>query len=189
MPRTSRSSCVAQPAIQAFTRATKAGITPQLPAKKIASLPASPSKKRKLQELENFDNGSRQAPIEEEGTPSKTLRLNELSVSSPRSGHYVSPKKASPAKTPSRTPSRRVAPVKKAPSTPATPSKQRTLDFEKVIPVHEETPAIERPAFFNDILNLHSSFVQAFSIHMAHNGASTPAGPPRIPWQCNPPLE
>ncbi|CAI7597437.1 unnamed protein product [Penicillium discolor] len=154
MPRTSRSSCVAQPAIQAFTRATKAGITPQLPAKKIASLPVSPSKKRKLQELENFDNGSRQAPIEEEGTPSKTLRLNELSVSSPHSGHYVSPKKASPAKTPIRTPSRRVAPV---------------------IPVHEETPAIERPAFFNDILNLHSSFVQAFSIHMAHNGSSTPA--------------
>ncbi|KAJ5773562.1 hypothetical protein N7457_008458 [Penicillium paradoxum] len=178
MPRTSRSSCVAQqPAIQAFTRATKAGITPQLPAKNINTLPVSPSKKRKLQELENFDSGNKQGPIEEEGTPSKTLRLGELSVSSPRSGHYASTtQKASPRKTPSRTPSRRArAPVKTVPSTPATPSKQRTLNFEKVITVHEETPAIERPAFFNDILNLHSSFVQAFSIHMAHNGVNTAA--------------
>jgi hypothetical protein len=170
---TSRSSCVAQqPAIQAFTRATKAGITPLLTKKpttlppKAAPLPVSPSKKRKLQELENFDSGNTKT-IEEEGTPSKTLRLNELSVNSPRSGHYASPK---------RTPSRRArAPAQNAPSTPATPSKQRTLNFEKVIPVHEESPVIERPAFFNDILNLHSSFVQAFSIHMAHNGANTPA--------------
>ncbi|KAJ5468074.1 hypothetical protein N7475_005826 [Penicillium sp. IBT 31633x] len=177
MPRTSRSSCVAQqPAIQAFTRTTKAGITPQLLAKKTTSLPTSPSKKRKLQELENFDTGNKQAPIEEEGTPSKTLRLNELSVSSPRSGHYASPKNASPQKTPSRTPSRRGRPpAKNAPSAPATPSKQRTLNFEKVFPVHEEAPVIERPAFFNDILNLHSSFVQAFSIHMAHNGVNTAA--------------
>lgn len=135
----------------------------------------SPSKKRKLQELENFDTGSKQT-IEEEGTPSKTLRLNELSVSSPRSGHYASPQKASPHKTPSRTPSRRArAPVQNAPSAPATPSKQRTLNFDKIITVHEETPVIERPAFFNDILNLHSSFVQALSIHMAHNGVSTAA--------------
>ncbi|KAJ5861531.1 uncharacterized protein N7529_008841 [Penicillium soppii] len=171
--RTSRSSCVAQqPAIQAFARATKAGITPQLPAKKTTlptkttSLPVSPSKKRKLQELENFDSGNPKT-IEEEGTPSKTLRLAELSVNSPRSGHYASPK---------RTPSRRArAPAQTAPSTPGTPSKQRTLNFDKIIAVHEETPIIERPAFFNDILNLHSSFVQAFSIHMAHNGANTPA--------------
>jgi hypothetical protein len=177
MPRISRSSCVAQqPAIQAFTRATKAGVTPQLPVKKTTSLPVSPSKKRKLQELENYESGNKQAPIEEEGTPSKTLRLNELSVSSPRSGHYSSPKKASPQKTPSRTPSRRArAPVKNGPSTPGTPSKQRTLNFEKVITVHEEVSVIERPAFFNEILNLHSSFVQAFSIHMAHNGARTAA--------------
>ncbi|CAI7648976.1 unnamed protein product [Penicillium bialowiezense] len=171
--RSSRSRVAQQPAIQAFTRATKAGIT-QLPAKNTLtstkslpvltqSLPVSPSKKRKLQELENFDNGTVK-PIEEEGTPSKTLRLNELSVNSPRSGHYASPKK-----TPSR---RGRAPAQ--PSTPSTPSKQRTLNFEKV-PVLEETPVVERPAFFNDILNLHSAFVQGFSIHMAHNGANTPA--------------
>ncbi|CAG8419781.1 unnamed protein product [Penicillium salamii] len=169
--RTSRSCVAQQPAIQAFTRATKAGIT-QLPAKNTVTkttavakpLPVSPSKKRKLQELENFDNGnSKPVEIEEEGSPSKTLRLNELTVNSPRSGHYASPKK---------TPSRRGRP-KNAPPTPSTPSKQRTLDFEK-IPVLEETPVIERPACFNDILNLHSSFVQAFSIHMAHNGTNTP---------------
>lgn len=170
--RTSRNCVAQQPAIQAFTRATKAGIT-QLPSKNIAlpsktpSLPVSPSKKRKLQELENFGNENVK-PIEEEGSPSKTLRLNELSVSSPRGGHFASPK---------RTPSRRArVSTQNAPSTPGTPSKQRTLNFEKVVPVHEEeTCVVERPAFFNDILNLHSSFVQAFSIHMAHNGANTPA--------------
>ena len=179
--RSSRSRVAQQPAIQAFTRATKAGIT-QLPAKNTLtstkslpvltatptkSLPVSPSKKRKLQELENFDNGKTATPIEEEESPSKTLRLNELSVNSPRSGHYASPKK-----TPSR---RGRASAQQPPSTPSTPSKQRTLNFEKVAPVLEETPVVERPAFFHDILNLHSAFVQAFSIHMAHNGANTPA--------------
>ena len=170
--RTTRASA-AQPAIQIFTRATKAGITPSLPGKslpaKSTSLPISPSKKRKLQELENVDAGS-PAPVEE-GTPSKTLRLNELSVSSPRSGHFASPKG-----TPKRTPSRRArAPVKTDPSTPATPSKQRTLDFEKIAPVQEEISIVPRPELFNDVLNLHSAFVQAFSFHMAHNGVNAPA--------------
>ncbi|KAJ6033411.1 uncharacterized protein N7446_008296 [Penicillium canescens] len=170
--RTTRASA-AQPAIQIFTRATKAGIAPSLPGKslpaKSTSLPVSPSKKRKLQELENVDAGS-PAPVEE-GTPSKTLRLNELSVSSPRSGHFASPKG-----TPKRTPSRRArAPVKTDPSTPATPSKQRTLDFEKIAPVQEEISIVPRPELFNDVLNLHSAFVQAFSFHMAHNGVNAPA--------------
>jgi hypothetical protein len=169
--RTTRASA-AQPAIQIFTRATKAGITPSLPGKqlpaKTASLPVSPSKKRKLQELENVDAGS-PTPTEE-GTPSKTLRLNELSVSSPRSGHFASPKA-----TPKRTPSRRARAPVKTPSTPATPSKQRTLDFGKIAPVQEELPLVPRPALFNDVLNLHSAFVQAFSFHMAHNGVNAPA--------------
>jgi hypothetical protein len=169
--RTTRASA-AQPAIQIFTRATKAGITPSLPGKslpaKSTSLPVSPSKKRKLQELENVDAGS-PAPVEE-GTPSKTLRLNELSVSSPRSGHFASPKG-----TPKRTPSRRArAPVKTDP-TPATPSKQRTLDFEKIALVQEDISIVSRPELFNDVLNLHSAFVQAFSFHMAHNGVNAPA--------------
>lgn len=168
MPRTTRQSLPqGQPAIQVFTRATKAGVAPQLPGK-AASLPVSPSKKRKLQELENVDGGSRQSVDEEANTPSKTLKINELSVSSPRSGHFASPK---------RTPSRRTrvpaAPkIDEAPSAPNTPSKQRTLNFT---PVRKESVLAPRSPCINDFLNLHSAFVQALAIHAAHNGPTTPA--------------
>ncbi|KAJ5095562.1 hypothetical protein NUU61_004918 [Penicillium alfredii] len=171
MPRTRQSGLAhAQPAIQGFARATKAGVTSQLPSKN-ASLPVSPSKKRKLQEIENVEGADNRSTLEEAETPSKTLRLNQLSVSSPRSGHYASPK---------RTPSRRnrVSATKKideAPSTPATPSKQRTLNFPKTTPVREGPNILERPSCFTEFLDLHSSFVQALSIHATHNGSNTPA--------------
>lgn len=167
MPRTTRNSVLlqSQPAIHSFGRATKAGVSPSLPAKKTASLPISPSKKRKLQELENVDSAGRQSVVEEADTPSKTLKISQLSVSSPRSGHYASPK---------RTPSRRnrVSIVANIPEVPDTPSKQRTLNFKKIIPEPKLAP---RAPCVNDFLNLHSAFVQALSIHLAHNGPISPA--------------
>ncbi|KAJ5760418.1 hypothetical protein N7520_007574 [Penicillium odoratum] len=169
MPRLTRASCLpqSQPAIQIFTKATKAGVTPLLPAKKTASLPVSPSKKRKLQEIENIDRPGPQT-VEEPDTPSKTLKLSQLSVSSPRSGHYATPK---------RTPSRRarVSTIAESPSTPDTPSKQRTLNFEKVVPEPKEPVLAPRVPCVTDFLNLYSAFCQAISIHAAHNGPITPA--------------
>ncbi|KAJ5386101.1 hypothetical protein N7509_008642 [Penicillium cosmopolitanum] len=168
MPRTARAPCLAQaqPGISVFGRATKAGVTPQLPAKKSATLPVSPSKKRKLQELENVDTSNRLPVVEEAETPSKTLKLSQLSVASPRSGHYASPK---------RTPSRRTrtsAKIAESPSTPNTPSKQRTLNFQKVVPEPKLAP---RAKCITEFIDLHSAMVQALSIHSAHNGPSTPA--------------
>ncbi|OQD76002.1 hypothetical protein PENDEC_c005G02216 [Penicillium decumbens] len=172
MPRT-RQSLQAQPAIQVFTRATKAGITPQLPGKptvslpgKTASLPVTPSKKRKLQELENVESTARQPSEEEAETPSKTLKLSQLSINSPRSGHYATPK---------RTPSRRTrtpAKIDQSPSTPGTPSKQSKLNFA---PIRQEPKLAPRTKCINDFLDLHSSFVKALSLHAAHNGPQTPA--------------
>lgn len=104
-------------------------------------------------------------------TPSKTLKINQLSVSSPRSGHYASPK---------RTPSRRtcvsVAPkIDESPSAvPATPSKQRTLNFAKATPTPKELDLSARPQCFTDLLDMHSAFVQAMFIHAAHNGPNSP---------------
>lgn len=164
MPRTTRQSLPGQSGIQVFTRATKAGVTPQLPAKKTASLPVSPSKKRKLQELENVDSARPQ--VEEADTPSKTLKLNQLSVSSPRSGHYATPKR-----TPSRR-SRVSVKFDEPPVTPGTPSKQQKLNFT---PVREEPKLAPRVPCLNEFLDLHSAFVQALSIHAAHNGPTTPA--------------
>lgn len=154
-----------QPGISVFGRATKAGVTPQLPSKKPATPTATPSKKRKLQELENVDTASRQ-PAEEAETPSKTLKLSQLSVASPRSGHYHTPK---------RTPSRRTRASTKtteSPSSQNTPSKQRTLKFEKIVPEPKLAP---RSKCVTEFLDLHSALVQALSIHAAHNGPSTPA--------------
>ncbi|KAJ5266840.1 hypothetical protein N7478_009648 [Penicillium angulare] len=170
MPRLTRASCLTQnqPAIQIFTKATKAGITPQLPAKKTVSLPVSPSKKRKLQELENVETAGPKPAAEDEESPSKTLKISQLSVSSPRSGHYASPK---------RTPSRRarVSTIAESPSTPSTPSKQRTINFEKAAPTPRETISAPRVDCITDFMNLFTAFIQALAIHGAHNGPITPA--------------
>ncbi|KAJ5103700.1 hypothetical protein N7532_004229 [Penicillium argentinense] len=150
MPCTARAPCLpqAQPGISAFGRATKASVPAPLTTKKAATLPVSPSKKRKLQEIEN------------------SLKLSELSVNSPRSGHFATSK---------RTPSRRTrvsAKIPESPSTPGTPSKQRTLNFQKVIPEPKLAP---RSKCITEFVDLHSAFVQALFIHAAHNGPSTPA--------------
>ncbi|KAJ5888527.1 hypothetical protein N7495_008568 [Penicillium taxi] len=166
MPRITRQStglALNQPGIQIFSKATKPGVAPQLPAKKAISLPVSPSKKRKLQELENFDSAT-VTPVEDAQTPSKTLKLSQLFVSSPRSGHYATPK---------RTPSRRnhISVNVESPLTPNTPSKQRTLNFA---PIPKEPKLAPRAPCVNDFLDLHSAFVQSLSVHAAHNGPSTP---------------
>lgn len=170
MPRVTRASCLpqSQPAIQIFTKATKAGVTPQLPAKKTVSLPVSPSKKRKLQEIENVDRPGPQSVEEQPDTPSKTLKISQLSVSSPRSGHYATPK---------RTPSRRarVSTIAESPSTPDTPSKQRTINFAKVVPAPKEPVLAPRVPCVTDFMDMHSAFIKALSIHIAHNGPISPA--------------
>lgn len=103
---------------------------------------------------------------EEAETPSKTLKFNQLSVSSPRSGHYATPKR-----TPSRR-SRVSVKLNESPSTPGTPSKQQKLNFN---PVREEPKLAPREPCVVDFFDLYSAFVQALSIHAAHNGPTTPA--------------
>lgn len=105
-----------------------------------------------------------QTPNEETLTPSKTLKFNQLSVSSPRSGHYASPKK-----TPSRR--SRVSIGAKIDEPSPTPSKRKALNFPKAT---KEYNIATRPQCFTDLLDLHSAFVQALSIHSAHNGPTTP---------------
>lgn len=132
MPRTSNrlsgAGVIPQPGIQSFARATKPGVSldpttkPQKEVTAVSAAPSlhpSPSKKRKLTELENVggpqpqpDGGDQNGRIEEEeqqqqqqkekaqaqdevneldATPSKVLRFNDLTVESPhpRSGHRV----------------------------------------------------------------------------------------------------
>lgn len=156
MPRAStRQACLprSQTGIQSFARATKPGITN---AGKAGSLPVSPSKKRKLSELENVDSGKGRTE-DNEGekeratlTPSKSLRIAELSVSSPRSGHYVST------------------------SCPNSPSSNRGRGGANT-GRRQSIPALTRPAVYYDIINLHSSFLKALTVHAAHNGVSNPA--------------
>lgn len=150
-----------QPGIQNLARATKPGVsTASSPPGKSANaqLSASPSKKRKLGELENVECGRPNIAIgvgesggkdgDGELTPSKTLRIGELVVSTPRSGHYVS---SSPSKR-----------VRKSQT-----QLQRQREHSKQ---HRS-----RPSAFYDLLNLHSSFLKALTLHSAHNGVAAPA--------------
>ncbi|PYH89452.1 hypothetical protein BO71DRAFT_403055 [Aspergillus ellipticus CBS 707.79] len=165
MPRTSTRKAPlprGQPAIQSFARATKPGVTTRqslaselkkpstVPA--VASLPVSPSKKRKLHELENVDCRSPdkgETTSTEAVTPSKTLRLAELALNTPQSGHYA--RRNSTAE-----------------SVPTSPSK-RAATRKAVL------PARTRPACVDDLVNLHSAFVKAASLHAMHNGVVAPA--------------
>ncbi|KAF7163620.1 hypothetical protein CNMCM6106_000475 [Aspergillus hiratsukae] len=175
MPRTSSRQTRlprGQVGIQSFARATKPGSTLQDTKKAAtAQLPVSPSKKRKLNELENVDCGAgepRQTTVPEEaGTPSKTLRFSQLSVSTPRSGHYASSK-------PEASPSRRLhaaASEKPAPAPPSSPSKRGGARAKR-----SSSPiVVERPTCVEEFLGLHSAFLKALAIHSAHNGATTAA--------------
>ena len=207
MPRTSSrlNPRGQQAGIQTFARATKPGATaastklqdgkttPAAAAVTAAAPPlsASPSKKRKLTELENVAGGGggagtgTGAGAEKEdlgdvaATPSKTLRFNELSVSSPRSGgHYVSqsPSVRSPLRS-------RVSVAEKENVAPETPSKRsrsvkgRTTTTSTIPRSQSQSTStsISRPPVFNELLRLHSSFLKALTLHSAHNGITAGA--------------
>ncbi|EAW09558.1 DNA replication factor Cdt1 C-terminal domain-containing protein [Aspergillus clavatus NRRL 1] len=193
MPRTSsRQTCLprGQVGIQSFARATKSISTLHNPAvaetKKLAAtaavavvtaptaLPVSPSKKRKLNELENVDCGHRgktqSIPEEKEtaATPSKTLRFSQLCVSTPRSGHYAS-SKPDPS-------SSGVGVGAREKLVPASPTKRGGAAVRKAKRCSEPVVVVaDRPACVEEVLGLHSAFLRALSIHSAHNGTNTPA--------------
>lgn len=188
-----------QPGIQSFAKATKPGVSATAtkldngkPAVAAAapSLPVSPSKKRKLTELENVGSnggavsgtefgteagtGTREEIGEENRkeeltlTPSKTLRFSELSVTTPRSGgHYAS------TSTPTRScsqlrPSSRRTQSARAPD--SSPSKRNTRGGRVL-----KLAPISRPSCLEDLLTLHLSFLKALTVHSAHNGVAAPA--------------
>lgn len=196
MPRTSSrlNPRGQQAGIQTFARATKPGATAAstkllqdgkntaaaAPAVTAAPpLSASPSKKRKLTELENVAGGGgagteKEDPGDLAATPSKTLRFNELSVSSPRSGgHYVSRSPSVRSQLRSR-----VSVAEKEKVAPETPSKRKNRSSVKetttTIPRSQST-SISRPPVFNELLRLHSSFLKALTLHYAHNGITAGA--------------
>ncbi|KAL2788470.1 hypothetical protein BJX66DRAFT_308893 [Aspergillus keveii] len=189
MPRTStRLSSLphaGQTGIQNFARATKPGLNTfkslQDGKKDLASTPAtcipvSLSKKRKLHELENVqESGSRtqglagKTDTDPTLTPSKSLKLSTLSVSTPRSGHYAS--SSSPA-------TRQTRAANDEQTVPSTPSK-RALWKATATP-HPPcdspiTSAAPRPACVEELVRLHSAFLKAFTIHAAHRGVAAPA--------------
>ncbi|RAH39652.1 DNA replication factor Cdt1 C-terminal domain-containing protein [Aspergillus brunneoviolaceus CBS 621.78] len=212
MPRTSARLAAlprGQAGIQTFARATKPGVTTpqsladtkkqlqqqQLPLPSTtksttspptttttARLPISPSKKRKLHELQNVTSGGGQSTTQEAGkpglpadakdvpeaaTPSRTLRLGELALNTPRSGHYA----------------RSSAREEDEDDIPTSPSKRaathrRTTSASlprKASVVTVDTRVVERPACVDDLVALYSAFQKAVSIHMMHNGVNRPA--------------
>ncbi|KAL2854341.1 hypothetical protein BJY01DRAFT_205385 [Aspergillus pseudoustus] len=189
MPRTSARVAnlpqAGQPGIQNFARATKAGLgalkfspdgKKDLAPTPVGRLPVSPSKKRKLHELENVqEGGSRLQRLTEKTdvdttlTPSKSLRFSTLSVSTPRSGHYAS------SSSPSTRPARESSDEQNFPSTPS----KRTWGKAKAKPLSpRDQPIISvapPPTCVEELLRLHSAFLKAVTIHAAHRGAAAPA--------------
>ncbi|PWY87888.1 DNA mismatch repair protein Msh2 [Aspergillus sclerotioniger CBS 115572] len=171
MPRTSTRQAPlprGQPGIQSFARTTKPGVTTRQSISEIKKpsttcLPVSPSKKRKLHELENIeshgpDTAKGESTAPEAATPSKTLRLGELVLNTPRSGHY--------ARSTVRTPTGASG------SPPTSPSKRRATKNPSSATV---LPAQRRPACVDDLVNLHSAFLKAVALHAMHNGVTAPA--------------
>lgn len=175
-----------QPGIQTFARATKPGVsvdapapTKKTPTAAVTPLHPSPSKKRKLVELENV--GCQQpgrVEVEEkeqdeiEATPSKSLRISELSVHSPRSGGHRVSTTRSPPSVRSQVRSSRVAV-----QTPETPSKRGRGSVKRSTPrsQSQQSTLVSRPACLDDLLRLHLSFLKALTLHSAYHGAAAPA--------------
>ncbi|CBF76296.1 hypothetical protein AN5005.2 [Aspergillus nidulans FGSC A4] len=196
--------------IQSFARATKPGCSSVAEGKKDleakrSTLPVSPSKKRKLHELQNVDfvvreqgQGKEALQDTEENqennnvdlltlTPSKSLKFSSLSVSSPRSGHYVACS-TSPSISPSRstrsTRSTQDAVIREDDSVPSTPTKRVTAPApvtqraKTTAPSPRSCPSSRsatRPACVEEIISLHSAFLKALTIHAAHRGVAAPA--------------
>ncbi|KAL5335716.1 hypothetical protein BJX70DRAFT_374330 [Aspergillus crustosus] len=199
--------------ISAFARATKPGGGGQglgtakiledgkkdLSQIKSASLPVSPSKKRKLHELQNVEcavpvSGKNEPTVTETEevdlslTPSKSLKFSALSVESPssrrgRSGHYVSSSGASSALSPSASPSKssiatttRVSSHNGIENFPNTPSKRKTATATpRTSRPDPFVLSITRPACVEELVRLHSAFLKALTIHVAHRGLAAPA--------------
>ncbi|EYE98225.1 DNA replication factor Cdt1 C-terminal domain-containing protein [Aspergillus ruber CBS 135680] len=188
MPRTSSRLAATLPrgqvGIQNFARATKPGATtaPSTKLEKPAAAPPlsySPSRKRKLVEIENVASGGgiaapgaetkatdEQKQVEDEAaTPSKTLRFNELSVSSPqlRSGHHVT---RSPSVR-SQLGSTRGSVSEGLPQTPSKRSRSVKYNTRSV-------PLSLSKSKSQPITKLHSAFLKALTLHSAHNGFIAP---------------
>lgn len=217
MPRTSSrlsgAGVIPQPGIQSFARATKPGVSLEPSAKaqqtdpkqkEVAgtaaapSLHPSPSKKRKLTELENVGGpqlqpeGEQNAKIDEEkekeqseldATPSKVLRFNDLTVQSPQpprsGGHRVLARSSPSVRSQLRSTRGTVHG-----SVPDTPSRRgRTVKRATAPRSHSQPQLLQttldvyvpRPACLDDLLRLHSSFLKALTLHSAHNGAAAAA--------------
>ncbi|PIG88255.1 hypothetical protein AARAC_005935 [Aspergillus arachidicola] len=170
MPRTSTRQAPfprGQTGIQSFARTTKPGLRSVADGKQaVASLPVSPSKKRKLNELENVDcNNPRTQekgePTTEALTPSKSLRIKELSLSTPRSGHYASPTRTSRTAV--------TGDISAIPTSPSKRARGKATSRPSAAVLHV------RPTCVNDLIKLHSAFLKAITFHHAHHGTVTPA--------------
>ncbi|KAI2895706.1 hypothetical protein CBS76997_5908 [Aspergillus niger] len=162
-----------QPGIQNFARATKPGVVAPSSLSDIKkpstttttiNVPVTPSKKRKLVELENVDCRGPQGPESTDAvTPSKTLRLGELTLNTPRSGHYA----RSPVSV-RRSGSAATAVTEQPPGTPSKRAGTRKTT-KKPAAVNRRAASVE------DFVNLHAAFLKAVALHAMHNGVSAPA--------------
>ncbi|EED23924.1 conserved hypothetical protein [Talaromyces stipitatus ATCC 10500] len=172
--------------IQRFTRTSKPGALPSskslllLDGGKViddcnspsCKLTASPSKKRKLNEIASTttnDDATSAAEVvapstqalpdlSVEDTPSKTLKFSDLSFSTPRSSRTRS--------TTTRSKSTSTRPL------PKPPSFKKSASIPNIT---ETTTTIKRPAALSEFLDLHSCFLKALSLHFAHNDYSASA--------------
>ncbi|OXV10625.1 hypothetical protein Egran_01613 [Elaphomyces granulatus] len=159
MPRTSTRARLppARDSIQRFTRSSKPGTTLH---------PSTPSKKRKLSEIGNSQGGEEPQDSAETATPSKTLRFNSLSVSTPQNSQACSAPSRTPSLEPSTEPLEETTPPSSPSPTPAScdgDCGSRT-DYSSTV-----------PQLFDELIDLHSCFLTALSLHFAHNGPSAPA--------------
>uniref|UniRef100_A0A093VEK3 DNA replication factor Cdt1 C-terminal domain-containing protein n=1 Tax=Talaromyces marneffei PM1 TaxID=1077442 RepID=A0A093VEK3_TALMA len=170
-----------QAGIQQFTKTAKPGTLPSSKSlllldgeKPSCQLTASPSKKRKLNEITTTTNddtksaaeaaaSSTQSPPDRsvEDTPSKTLKFSDLSVSTPRSS------RTRPAATPTRSKT-----TVRARSHPKPPTFKKSTSTPNIA---ESATTTKYPAALTEFLHLHSCFLKALSLHSAHNEYSASA--------------
>ncbi|CRG85253.1 hypothetical protein PISL3812_02362 [Talaromyces islandicus] len=184
-----------QPGIQRFTRSTKPGAASSLlldgktsdattPQKKTiipvsattpCLLTASPSKKRKLNEVDTIEQEREAKELEEkeqeqqqksavEDTPSKTIKFSNLSVSTP---------------TRNTSRKRRSVHVDSSFTIPETSTRQKlsSLPREEDEEEEEEEEKEEEifPAALDQFVGLHLSFLKTLGLHFTHKGPTAPA--------------
>ncbi|RAO64233.1 uncharacterized protein BHQ10_000245 [Talaromyces amestolkiae] len=159
-----------QAGIQQFAKTSKPGALPSSKSllldgeKPSCQLTASPSKKRKLNEIAATtinENSTQSRPdLSVEDTPSKTLKFSDLSVSTPRSS------RTRPVATPTRSKTTRTR------SLPKQPIFKKSTSTPNIAQV---TATKTYPAALGEFLDLHSAFLKALSLHSAHNEYSASA--------------